>query len=99
MRPGSCWPIRSSDREHLLNKGEKLVLPVLSYLFHRIEQRFTGAPTLLILDEAWVMLAHPVFRSGAPTQQGREARATGVELPLSPHRAALHGRAHASNSR
>ncbi len=47
---------------HLLGKGEKLVLPVITYLFHRLEQRFRGEPTLLVLDEAWVMLGHPVFK-------------------------------------
>ncbi len=38
-----------------------VVAPVLSYLFHRLEERFTGRPTLLILDEAWVFLDHPLF--------------------------------------
>jgi type IV secretion/conjugal transfer VirB4 family ATPase len=56
-------PFQVFEMEHLLNKGENLVLPVLTYLFHRIEQRFNGSPTLLILDEAWVMLAHPVFKA------------------------------------
>lgn len=51
------------EMEHLMNKGEKVLLPVLTYLFHRIEQRFNGQPTLLVLDEAWVMLGHPVFRA------------------------------------
>ena len=51
------------EMEHLMNKGEKLVLPVLGYLFHRIEQRFRGEPTLLILDEAWIMLGHPAFKA------------------------------------
>jgi type IV secretion system protein VirB4 len=37
------------------------VAPVLTYLFHRIEARFTGEPTLLILDEAWSFLDHPLF--------------------------------------
>ena len=40
---------------------EKLVLPVLTYLFHKLEARFDGRPTLLILDEAWVFLDHPLF--------------------------------------
>ena len=35
--------------------------PVLTYLFHRLEMRFDGRPTLLILDEAWVFLDDPVF--------------------------------------
>ena len=37
------------------------VLPVLTYLFHRLQGRFDGAPTLLILDEAWVFLDDPLF--------------------------------------
>ena len=43
----------------MAHKG--LVLPVLSYLFHRLEARFDGRPTLLILDEAWVFLDDPLF--------------------------------------
>jgi type IV secretion system protein VirB4 len=37
------------------------VAPVLSYLFHRLEERFDGAPTLLLLDEAWLFLDNPLF--------------------------------------
>ncbi|KTD02109.1 conjugal transfer protein TrbE [Legionella geestiana] len=48
--------------EHLMALGEKFALPVLLYLFRRIEQSLDGKPTLIILDEAWLMLAHPVFR-------------------------------------
>ncbi|HHS9297433.1 TPA: conjugal transfer protein TrbE, partial [Legionella pneumophila] len=49
--------------EELMNLGEKFALPVLLYLFRRIERSLDGRPTLIILDEAWLMLAHPVFRS------------------------------------
>src|SRR3546814_15439448 len=38
-----------------------VVLPVLTFLFHRLEERFNGRPTLLILDEAWVFLDNPLF--------------------------------------
>ena len=38
-----------------------VIMPVLSYLFHRLEQRFTGRPTMLVLDEAWLFLDHPGF--------------------------------------
>ena len=51
------------EMEHLMNLGDKALLPVLTYLFHRIEQRFKGQPTLLVLDEAWVMLGHPAFKA------------------------------------
>src|SRR3546814_10349446 len=37
------------------------VLPVLTYLFHRLEERFDGRPTLLVLDEAWLFLDNPMF--------------------------------------
>lgn len=36
-------------------------LPVLTYLFHRLEDRFDGKPTLLVLGEAWAFLDDPVF--------------------------------------
>jgi len=38
-----------------------IVGPTLMYIFHRIEQSLTGAPTLIILDEAWVFLDHEQF--------------------------------------
>jgi len=38
-----------------------VVAPVLTYLFHRLEERFDGKPTLLVLDEAWIFLDHPLF--------------------------------------
>lgn len=49
--------------EALMNLGEKFALPVLLHLFRRIEESLDGRPTLIILDEAWLMLAHPVFCS------------------------------------
>jgi type IV secretion/conjugal transfer VirB4 family ATPase len=50
------------EMEHLMGMGEKAVVPVLLYLFHRIERRLDGAPTLVILDEAWLYLRHELFR-------------------------------------
>ena len=34
---------------------------VLSYLFHRIEGRLDGRPTLVIIDEGWLALDDPLF--------------------------------------
>jgi len=48
--------------EELMNMGDRNLIPVLLYMFRRIEKRLTGEPSLLILDEAWLMLGHPVFR-------------------------------------
>lgn len=49
--------------EELMNMGERNLVPVLTYLFRRVEKRLNGAPSLIILDEAWLMLGHPVFRT------------------------------------
>jgi type IV secretion system protein VirB4 len=44
-----------------LQNNEALV-PVLLYLFHRIDQRLDGRPTLMVIDEAaWVLLTKGVF--------------------------------------
>ncbi len=48
--------------EELMGLGEKYALPVLLYLFRRIERALQGQPAVIILDEAWLMLGHPVFR-------------------------------------
>lgn len=48
------------EMEHLMH-AKGAVLPVLTYLFHRLEERFDGKPTLLILDEAWLFLDDPMF--------------------------------------
>ncbi|MEK1874388.1 MAG: conjugal transfer protein TrbE [Rhizobium altiplani] len=48
--------------EPLMNRGERNLVPVLSYLFRRIEKCLDGSPSLILLDEAWLMLGHPVFR-------------------------------------
>jgi type IV secretion system protein TrbE len=44
-----------------LMETKGLVLPVLTYLFHRLESRFDGRATLLVLDEAWLFLDSPLF--------------------------------------
>jgi type IV secretion system protein TrbE len=44
-----------------LMETKGLVLPVLTYLFHKLEARFDGRPTLLILDEAWLFLDELLF--------------------------------------
>ncbi len=52
--------VQCFETENLLHQAS-VVLPVLTYLFHRLEARFVGRPTLLILDQAWVYLDHPLF--------------------------------------
>ena len=52
--------VQCFETEELMHEAG-VVLPVLTYLFHRLEERFDGRPTLLILDEAWVYLDNPLF--------------------------------------
>ncbi|OSI73152.1 conjugal transfer protein TrbE [Bradyrhizobium canariense] len=41
--------------------GTSVAPAVLAYLFHRIEDRFDGRPTLLIIDEGWLALDNADF--------------------------------------
>ncbi|MBB2198738.1 conjugal transfer protein TrbE [Gluconacetobacter sp. 1c LMG 22058] len=51
--------IQSFEIEGLIGSGAASA--VLSYLFHRIEDRFDGSPTLLIIDEGWLALDDRAF--------------------------------------
>jgi len=53
---------RVYELEPLMAQGEKLIVPVLTALFRDIERSLNGAPTLVLIDEAWVALKHPFFR-------------------------------------
>jgi type IV secretion system protein TrbE len=46
--------VQAFETEGLI--GSAAAPAVLSYLFHRIEGRLSGAPTLLIIDEGWLAL-------------------------------------------
>jgi type IV secretion system protein VirB4 len=62
---GSSEQLASTDVLHVemeqLMQHKALIAPVLTYLFHRLEARFDGRPTLLILDEAWTFLDDALF--------------------------------------
>lgn len=45
----------------LMESNKDAIEPVLTCLFHKLEQLFTGKPTLLILDEAWTYLKNKLF--------------------------------------
>jgi type IV secretion system protein VirB4 len=59
----SLSPFMVFEIEELMHLGDKNLVPVLTYLFRRIEKALDGSPTILLLDEAWIMLGHPVFRA------------------------------------
>ena len=62
---GASENLSLSDVLHVemepLMQHKRLIPPVLTYLFHRLEARFGGRPTLLVLDEAWTFLDEPMF--------------------------------------
>ena len=73
-RNGSLGRLLDSDRDaldrssyqvfemsHLWEMGTKTVAPVLRYLFHRVEGRLDGRPTLIVIEEAWRTLLDPAF--------------------------------------
>ncbi|TNE34251.1 MAG: conjugal transfer protein TrbE [Alphaproteobacteria bacterium] len=51
--------VQAFETEGLVGAGSAAA--VLSYLFHRIEGRLDGSPTLIIIDEGWLVLDSPDF--------------------------------------
>ena len=53
--------VQAFETEGLVGAGSAAA--VLSYLFHRIEDRLDGRPTLIMIDEGWLVLDSPAFAS------------------------------------
>jgi type IV secretion system protein VirB4 len=49
------------ELKHLLDLDEKVLVPVLLYLFRRVERRLDGRPTLIVIEELWAPLLRTVF--------------------------------------
>jgi len=54
------FPTLGFDMTALL-ESPRLRTPVMMYLFHRIEERLDGTPTLILIDEGWKALDDEVF--------------------------------------
>ncbi|EDL48781.1 VirB4 family type IV secretion/conjugal transfer ATPase [Erythrobacter sp. SD-21] len=52
--------VLGSDMTALL-ENPKLRTPVMMYLFHRIEERLDGKPTMILIDEGWKALDDEIF--------------------------------------
>lgn len=50
------------EMEKIMEMGDRNLIPVLQYIFHRIEKSLDGSPALLIIDEAWMAFQHKLFR-------------------------------------
>ncbi|HLX09181.1 MAG TPA: hypothetical protein VKY89_15115 [Thermoanaerobaculia bacterium] len=86
------------EMSHLWEMGPKTVAPVLRYLFHRVEGRLDGRPTLIVIEEAWRTLLDPSFglqlKQWLLTLRKRNAAVmvvtqTLADLHQSPYRAAV----------
>ncbi|MGL5569271.1 MAG: ATPase [Cetobacterium sp.] len=58
LKENSSWNV--FEMNQILN-NKKALVPLLMYLFHKIEVQLTGEPTLLVLDECWAFFDNPVF--------------------------------------
>ncbi len=45
-----------------MKRGDRDLVPVLSYLFRTIERQLDGNPSFILIDEGWIALKHPVFK-------------------------------------
>jgi type IV secretion system protein VirB4 len=46
---------------HLMDMDDKILVPVLLYLFRRVERQLDGRPTLIVIEELWAPLMRTVF--------------------------------------
>jgi type IV secretion/conjugal transfer VirB4 family ATPase len=49
------------ELKHLMEMDDKILVPTALYLFHRMEQRLDGSPTLMVFEELWAALMRSVF--------------------------------------
>lgn len=68
------------ETQELFEAGDAITMLALDYVFAKIEKRFDGRPTLLIIDEAWYFLQHPIFveRIRSWLKEGRRSNVTVV---------------------
>lgn len=67
--------VEAFETEGLL--GTAAAPAVLAYLFHRVERRLDGAPTLILVDEAWLALADEAFGQQLQTWLGAVRKKNG----------------------
>ena len=69
------------ELENLMALKDHNALPILEYLFHKVEKSLDGSPVLLPIDEAWIALQHPAFRDKIK-QWLKEMRSKNVSVGL-----------------
>lgn len=54
-------PHQVFELKHLMDMDDKILVPVLLYLFRRVERQLDGSPTLIVIEELWAPLMRTVF--------------------------------------
>lgn len=54
-------PYQVFELKHLMDMDDKVLVPVLLYLFRRVERQLDGAPALIVIEELWAPLMRSVF--------------------------------------
>jgi type IV secretion system protein VirB4 len=55
-------PYQAFELKRLADMEDRVLVPVLLYLFHRVEQRLEqGRPSLIVIEEAWLPLMKGIF--------------------------------------
>ena len=49
------------EMQRIIDMPDKVLVPTLFYLFHRVEEQLTGDPALIVIEEAWAALMHSDF--------------------------------------
>jgi type IV secretion system protein VirB4 len=73
--------VQMIEMENLMALKDHNALPILEYLFHKVEKSLDGSPVLLSIDEAWIALQHPAFRDKI-RQWLKEMRSKNVSVGL-----------------
>lgn len=59
---GEAPPYQVFELKRLIDMEDRVLLPVLLHLFHRVEQRLEqGRPSLVVIEEAWLPLMKSAF--------------------------------------
>lgn len=51
------------ELKHLLEMDDKIVVPMLWYLFHRVDRQLDGSPTIIDIEEGWAAFLRTTFEN------------------------------------
>ena len=54
-------PHQVFELSHVIGMSDRVLVPVLLHLFRRVENQLGGAPTLIVIEEAWAALMRSLF--------------------------------------